>query len=430
MQKVNFKYQREEKQNPFIGFSSFNHFEGESLFSDKIVRADGGMLETTDYESYPVPSGVEQNGREQGFHPQTTVAYFRVLWKDFEPKQGEYDYKFIQDILDGAKAHGQTVMFRLMPHSTTARDDVPNWLKEIIECPERPLGQRVKESPKDDRFFYFFADAVNALANRFDGNPNLFAVDICLSGAWGEGHGVDEYSPQAIDYLVNAFVKGFKKTKLIGQIARPDYVTKLNAIRPVGWRADGVGKPDILNMFYKKVVPQMPSDAWEKAPVAFESFWWITEWQRQGWDFDMLADWMLSCHVSTFNNKSFPVPYDLKENVQRFLDKMGYHFVIDSVEAEVSTDNINIQLTVDNVGVAPIYNQIPLNFAIITYDDSKNHVTDIDITKWLPGKNTVKVTLPLNGKKPFKLGVGIFNEEHYVCFATDAKKQDKYYILF
>ncbi len=425
-----FNYKKEIKQNPFIGFTSFNHFNGQPLFSDKIADAKGSMLETTDYESYPVPAGVEENGRSQGFHPDCSVAYFRVLWKDFEPEQGKYNFKFIQDILDGAKSHNQSVMFRLMPHSTTERDDVPKWLRNIIVCPERPLGQRVKESPRDDKFLYIFADAVKAFAKQFDTNPTLDVVDICLSGAWGEGYLVNDYSPQAVNYLVDAFIQGFKHTKLLGQIARTDYIVKLNEQRPIGWRADGIGKPHIHEVTYSVRVPQLPKDIWVKSPVSFESFWWLTEWKRQGWDVDKIFDWMLDLHVSTFNNKNFPVPFEWKDNVDRFVSKMGYHFVIDSCETNVVDGKLDLSLIIDNVGVAPIYNKIPLKFAIKTENGIYESISDIDITDWLPGKNTIKLSLPLavEGGK-VKVGMGIFNDDTFIHFATDAELDGKYYTI-
>ncbi|MBQ7348588.1 MAG: hypothetical protein IJW47_01195, partial [Clostridia bacterium] len=57
-------------QNPYIGFVSFNHFRGESLFSNSV---DGKEI-----EKYPIYDYVEQNGRNEGFHPDTEIAYIRI----------------------------------------------------------------------------------------------------------------------------------------------------------------------------------------------------------------------------------------------------------------------------------------------------------------------------------------------------------------
>ena len=136
--KTKFTYKPEEGINPYIGFMSFQHFRGEKLYSDSVVKPENNFTETEPFECYPIPEDVEENGREQGYYPDSSVAYIRILWKEFEPIQGEYNYKFIEDIIEKAKAHNQSVIFRLMPHSTRARDDVPEWLKALIPCPERP----------------------------------------------------------------------------------------------------------------------------------------------------------------------------------------------------------------------------------------------------------------------------------------------------
>ena len=181
-----FQVKDEEALNPYMGFVSFQHFNGEALYSDSIVRPENNMCETENFECYPIPDDVPQNGREEGYHPDSTVAYIRILWKEFEPEQGVYNYDFMQDILDKAKAHGQTVIFRLMAHSTRARDDVPEWLKALIPCPERPDGKRVKDSPTDPKFLQYFSEAVRKLGERFDDDPTLDAVDISQHGPWSE----------------------------------------------------------------------------------------------------------------------------------------------------------------------------------------------------------------------------------------------------
>ena len=84
--------------NPYIGFTSFQHFRGEPLFSDT-TPAEGWIK-----ERYPVYNWVEQNGREQGYHPDTELAYIRMLWRDIEPCEGVYDFSVTDDVFKKAKA--------------------------------------------------------------------------------------------------------------------------------------------------------------------------------------------------------------------------------------------------------------------------------------------------------------------------------------
>lgn len=428
-----FEYKKEEEQNPYIGFTSFQHFAGEALYSDIIVRPENNGTETENVECYPVPEYVPQNGRQEGFYPDTSVAYIRVLWKEFEPNQGQYNYAFIESILDKAKACGQTVMFRLMPHSTRACDDVPDWLKEIISCPERPEGKRVKDSPTDPLFLEYFGEAIRKIGERFDDNPILDTVDICLPGAWGEGHNLHLYPEESLKKLVDIYTGSFKKTCLIGQVASPWIVNYANETRAVGWRGDGTGEPWHLHAYFPDAVKQMP-DIWKKAPVSFEAYWWLGEWKRQGWDIDEIIERTLDWHISTFNAKSLPIPEEWKEKIQYWNSKMGYHFGLNYFRYPpvcASSGTLEFELGIENHGVAPIYHNLPLKIRLTNNKGSYIFDTKIDICEWLPGKhvNSIDISLPEEIKMgSYNVEIGIGEEEEpiiYLC--TNAVRNGRYY---
>lgn len=428
-----FEYKKEEKQNPYIGFVSFQHFRGEKLYSDIIVKPENGMTETENIECYPIPKSVPQNGRKEGFYPDTSVAYIRILWKEFEPKRGEYRYEFIEDILQRAKRCDQTVMFRLMPHSTRACDDVPDWLKEIIPCPERPDGERVKDSPTDPLFLEYFGEAIRKIGERFDDNPILDTVDICLPGAWGEGHNLHLYSEESLRKLVNIYTEVFKNTCLIGQVASPWIVNYANETKPVGWRGDGTGEPGHLHTYFPDAVKQMP-EVWKKAPVSFEAYWWLGEWQRKGWDIDEVIKLTLDWHLSTFNAKSLPIPNEWYAKIQYWNSKMGYHFVLNYFRYPAiasAEDALEFEIGMENCGVAPIYKKIPLKIRLINTDNSYVFDTNIDIREWMPGKtvNNMSILLPKDIKTgKYDIEIGLCGEDTpmiYLC--TSAVRNGKYY---
>ena len=428
-----FNKRSEEKQNPYIGFTSFQHFRDESLYSDIVVRPERNMTETENVEGYPIPDYVPQEGRNEGYYPDTSVAYIRIFWKDFEPRQGEYNYKLIEDILSMAKRCDQTVMLRLMAHSTRVSDDVPEWLKEIVSCPERPDGARVKDSPLDEFFLDLFGKAIQKIGERFDSNPVLDVVDISLPGAWGEGHKLELYSPKALEKLMDVYTNVFQKTHLIGQAISPDLINYANDTKPVGWRGDGVGNAWHMHEYYPKTESKIP-DVWEKAPVSFESFWWLGEWKRRDWNIDEIIDLTLKWHISTFNAKSLPIPNEWIEKIEYWNSKMGYHFSIDYFkypEKVARVDNINLELCITNSGVAPIYNPLPLKVRLINRNKSYLFETDIDIRQWFPGKAVEYMELALHdnmvtGKYTIEIGIGgdVF-PMLYLC--TDAIRNGEYY---
>jgi len=430
-----FRHLPEEGQNPFIGFTSFQHFRCESLYSDVIVRPENNLTETEDLECFPIPDYVPQEGRSQGYYPDTTIAYIRLLWKEFEPREGEYHFEVIEDILDKANACGQTVMFRLLPHSTRACDDVPDWLKEKIPCPERPDGMRVKDSPRDPMYFECFARAIRKIAERFDGHPILNMVDTCVPGAWGEGHMLETYSQQELTRWVTLFTDAFHHTHLFGQVELPWLLNQIHPDHPIGWRADGVGNGKHMHELYPPQVRKVP-DHWKTAPVSCESYWWLGEWYRKGWDLDEIIELTLQWHISSFNAKSLPIPMVWKDKIDYWVSKMGYHFAFDSFqfpgEAQAD-DGLGFVLSMENTGVAPIYDRLPLQIRIKNEETSFVFDTDTDIRQWLPGKHTEQFQIQLPHSIPsgvYQVQLGIVGKDLPVVYwGTDAPRDGCFYTL-
>lgn len=430
-----FKAVPEEGQNPYIGFMSFQHFRDEALYSDMVVLPERNFTETEHFECYPIPSYVEENGRAEGYYPDTSIVYIRILWKEFEPEQGKYNYAFIEDILKKAKEKGQSLIFRLMAHSTRACDDVPDWLKKLIPCPERPEGMRVKDSPTDPLFLELFSLAVKKLGERFDADPTFDTIDISLPGSWGEGHNLHLYSEESLENLVKVYTETFRHTRLIGQVARPELIEKasLDAALPIGWRGDGLGEPVHLYDLYPEKVEKL-GDRWKIAPVSFEAYWWLGEWMRKGWDIDQIISQTLKWHISSFNAKSLPIPMEWKDKVDYWVSKMGYHFVLEYFkfpEEAAKGDELELKIGVDNTGVAPLYRKMPLMVRFTSGEESFTVDSGVDVTKWLPGKNVEKMNIAMpDSVKPgtYKIEIGIYDEVNPVIyFCTDAERNGSFY---
>lgn len=430
-----FSYREEEGQNPYIGFISYQHFRGEALYSDAVVRPENNMTETEAFECYPIPKNVPQNGREEGFYPDTTVAYIRFLWKEFEPEEGQFRYELMEEVLDKARSCGQTVMFRLIPHSTRSRDDVPEWLKKYISCPERPEGKRVKDSPKDPKYLEYFGRAIRALGERFDADSTLDVVDISLTGSWGEGHQLEEYPREALEQLMDVYMEAFPNTMLIGQCCAPWLIDYVSSKHPIGWRGDGVGEPQHMLKAYPERAAFLP-DVWKQGPVSFESYWWLCEWKRRGWDLDQIIQTLLGWHVSTFNAKSLPIPEEWQEQIRSWNNQMGYHFAPKSFsypEQAQAGDTLELKLTMINHGVAPIYHQIPVMLRLRSDAYEKSFPTGIDVMEWMPGEKQYRLELTLPEELPagsYALELGIVGEATpmiYLC--TDAERNGRFYRL-
>lgn len=425
VKEIKFNYKKEPKQNPYTGIVSFQHCNDEELYSDLVVKPENNMTETEHVECYPIPEYVKQKGRCEGYYPNCSVAYYRILWKELEPKQGEFNFTLIEEILEKAKRNNQTLMFRVLPHSTRESDDVPEWLKSLIDCPKRPYGQRVKDSPKDPLFLKYFGEMIYALGKRFDGDPAFAFIDVSLPGAWGEGSDVDLFTHEQIEEFVDIYTDVFKNTQIIEEIV-PWIVNYQNEKRAVGWRADCIGHPTLTFERVPLKASQM-ADIWQKGHISMESYWWLGEWQRKEWDIDKVIEKTLELHVSTFNAKSLPIPYAWKEKVDGWNAKMGYHFVIDSVKVcdQIKCDKVEFELEIDNVGVAPVYHELPLFVKLKNSSNEYLIKTDVDTKAWGVGKTSNKISIDL--PKDFTLGeyqlqLGLGGENFPVAyFACDGE---------
>ena len=293
--------------------------------------------------------------------------------------------------------------------------------------------ERVKDSPTDPRFMEYFLEAVRKIGERFDDDPIFDMIDISLPGAWGEGHNLHLYPADIFTTIVDTYTSVFKKTRLVGQVSRPALLRYANEKAKVGWRGDGFGEPRHTFETYPKWISEV-SDLWKSAPVSFESYWWLGEWKRKGWDIDEIIRRSLEWHISSFNPKSIPVPYEWKEKVDEWISKMGYHFAIESFTTPESAnpgEQTDFTLIINNIGVAPIYNKLPLILKLKNNNSELKFITDADITEWMPGMNTnkLKIALPENVEKgEYDVEIGIFNDYiPMVYFATDAERDGSCY---
>ena len=126
-------------------------------------------------------------------HPATTIAYWRIYWKFMEPEQGKYRWDMLDRALETARSRGQTLLLRIAPYGTGDERDVPDWYREMVGPNKEwgynnPVNKWVVD-PEDPRYAQYFGGFIRAMGERYDGHPDLEAVDLSIVGAWGEGAG-------------------------------------------------------------------------------------------------------------------------------------------------------------------------------------------------------------------------------------------------
>ncbi len=383
-------------------------------------------------------------------------AYFRFYWRKLEPKEGEINYALIDSLLARAHKAGQKLAIRVMCAGTDSQYvHVPSWLKDK-GCPGFEFVRSGDTIPHwvPDMDSEMFRTAhfrlIAELGKRYDGHPDLDALDIGTVGLWGEWHmsgtGVKMPTVEFRRAVIDTYFRAFPKTPKIMLIGGEESLR--DAIgRGCGWRADCLGDMggfsktwNHMDNFYPQAVENYGAgDAWKTAPVAFESCWTMQKWSDENWCIPCIFDYSLKYHASYVNNKSAKIPSGSRPEIEKLLRKMGYRLVLRTLEYPRTVQRgkpFEAAMMWENAGVAPPYRPHPLAFRF-TDSRGKNTVVPAGITVqgWLPGSRgiTAAPILPKELKKgSYTLSLAVLDtqgKDPAVRLAIDGRAPDGWYPL-
>lgn len=432
--------------NPGMGFMTFQRFNGDGL--------NGGAGWT---EGLPIDYQEFDGDLTNVDHPETTIAYFRVYWKFMEPEMGDYQWDALDRALDTARSRGQSLLLRIAPYGRDEKSDVPAWYREMVGS-GKDWGFEVPENKwavnaEDPRYAQYFGGFIKALGERYDGHPDLEAVDLAIVGAWGEGAGSELLSRGTMEILVDAYTDNFRKTPLIALLMDKNTNMYANSQIKVGWRVDCIGDlgfwadeengfTHMYDFYPQDIINYGVKDSWMNSPLSFEICGTFTRWKDdEGYDREdvkYIFQETLKWHMSSFNAKSSPVPPEWKDLVDDWLTKMGYRFVLRrfSYPNEVERNSkLIFKSWWENKGVAPCYKDFTLALRLKSEDDVVVLVTDADITQWMPGDivydNSVFIPhdLPVGSYELEIAVVDRLNHDPRIKLAIEGRGNDGWYPL-
>lgn len=363
----------------------------------------------------------------------STLFYYRASWDSTHVGPDQYNWSSVDNAIERAQLGGQQIMLRFMPIASGASS--PKWMADRgfngWEC-----AGGWHADLDDLRVRDHVSRFLKALADRYDNHPGVQSIEISFLGCWGEGNhacGCPESilgTEETQRWLMEEHYKYFLNTPIIspvpdqGQLLAQYAYSKYGDTRGAGvfidcWGDYGLFGPDWSHMengYPNWLTHIHGSDewtSWKKGVWKLEPCGVMNNWGSS--NVRKALKWALDNHATFIGNKDSQIPSDVKEDVKETLKRLGYRLVLrkaehpDKIKAGKTLDTA---LTIENIGVAPPYNDYYLAAQIRNSSGQvvNTYVSNTSVKFWLPAHhvNTLNIPVPSDlANGTYQLAIGI-----------------------
>ena len=332
-----------------------------------------------------------------------TTGYGRYDWSTLNPQENVYNWSSIDNEISLWAARGKQYAFGVMNVNTSGNNVycTPKWVfdkgaKYTMGNGEGSSERKYYIPVWDDPVYVAeckkFAEA---LAKKYDNNPNIAFIDIRNYGNWGEMHmyPFENYTKtitnvQLQSLLIQPYIDNFKNIQLIVCWVEPPLTASNQWVvdNGIGLRNDGImgnqsnsghsGNGDVIKM----AIGKQPI-VWEFLGP-FRSFVGSKPWNDDRFK-DNIKNYKPSYIGMGHWNGDAQYMLTQKPNlVKEAANLMGYNFSMMSANypEEVSAgETMNISLSIENSGVTNMLTDCVIKIALI--DDSDRVVSSF-ATDW------------------------------------------------
>ncbi len=392
------------------------------------AAAQNQTFTPTPITTYLPNPGIGWQEAEDFAHPllPETVAYRRpqYAWRNQNPNNGVYDWSAVDADLNTAIAQKKQFSLRIysMKGEGFGGEQLPDWVKnegaKIFPDGEPDYSNCIYQQ-EWSRF-------VDAMRQKYDGNPNIAFIDISGYGNFNEWSyqtqtefDADPLHPTTIDgqarkRLADMFIggsgttqcrnsngslstvsynyPGFQKTQLLMPFAgiRQSTMYVFSRRQDVGFRHDCLGRAGDTD-FVMNAVGNILQQLWPHAPVGFEFCGDPSTTPTLLAE----ADKLLKAAHGSIAHDNFPGTRSASA-VAAVLNYAGYRYLLSQAicpNIANAGDVVNMSMNWQNIGYAPNYPKMGQTFALFAYlVDSNNQTVQqwpvtADTTQWLPAAN-------------------------------------------
>ena len=356
--------------------------------------------------------------------PESTVGFQYLTWREFEPKQNQFDFAKVEELLNRPGTAGRHFTMRLYCDwkSTSKETECPDWLYKDVGVKRISRNGTSVTDYNDPKYVSEAVQAIQKLAERYDGDPRVHAFQLGVLGFFGEWHtsGLNpkkfyEITDDTKKKILTAYKTSFTKAPLQG---RYPWKEPLLSSGGIGFHNDYFVPNNKHSDSFDQALDS--GGQWRNGPIGGEvpprdSEQTKADERKLLFNTSAGTDMIAKGRYSTMDPGSYRI-----ENGQpnyaaymRLSRAMGYNFQIqnatfaDSVSAATT---LPVTVLAKNIGVAPFY--YPWITQIALLDDQGQPVAqgnaDYKLKTAMPGiAFTLSQQLKLAGVRPGKYRVGI-----------------------
>lgn len=353
----------------------------------------GWVLHHYDNVAFHYGGNLEPSDTVDDF-PGVTTVYLRIAWSHIEPEEGRFNWSVLDTPAQRWLDKGKQIALRISCSESFMRYATPEWVEKAgargynftVGKGVDPNGPFWEPDYDDPVFLEKLDHFLAALANRYDGNPEVAFIDVGSFGVWGEGHTFAStklsYSAETVRRHIDLHTKHFKKIVLA---ANDDFALQdrgrgtieYAAQQGLTLRDDSILVQGGQNAYFNADFAPL---FWDHVPVVLESEHFGPSRDRGNWkDGSQYLEAIEKYHASYASIHWWPREF-LAENeplVRKINLRLGYRLqlVEASWPSEIAVDGRFWFATAwRNAGVAPC---LPGGYPAITVKDAKGGIAAV-----------------------------------------------------
>ncbi len=334
--------------------------------------------------------------------PGVSTVFMRIPWSMIEPEEGKFNWPLLDTVAQRWIDKGKRIGLNITASENWIAFGTPEWVKNAgAKGTYYEFGKG--PAPKSDRawcwdpdfgdkiFLNKLENLIKALADRYDGDPNVSYVHIGSYGLWGEGHTFmssqvpDDKADKIVRKHIDLHTKHFKKTLLaisddiVGhdKPGRRFPLTDYALSKGVTIHDDSILVQAPPNHWYHA---EMAQEFWPKLPVILEHEHYGGSKSRGNWgNGSLLLKAIEDYHASYMSIHWWP-RIELEENrdlIDRINLRLGYRLQLREIswpEKVKIGDWFKVSSNWANAGVAPCY---PGGYMTLTLKDEKGGIVSV-----------------------------------------------------